>query len=61
MRKLLMTLPFIWLAGLVAAAVGYVMNIISIVHSINDPYTPMFVVRCVGIFFAPLGAVLGYF
>ena len=43
------------------AITGWIMNIVEIVHSISDPITGMFVFRCVGVFFAPLGAILGYF
>lgn len=47
-----------WIAGFV----GWCMNIAAIVHSIADPtVTPMLIVRIVGVFAAPLGAVLGYF
>ena len=52
------------LVGLViiaAMVIGWVMNIIEIVQTVADPITGMFVLRCVGIVVAPLGAVLGYF
>jgi len=51
------------LVGLVAAfalAIGWVINIITIVNHINDPVTGMQVLRAVGIFVAPLGGILGY-
>jgi len=41
--------------------VGWVWNIVKIIAVVNDPITGMFVFRCVGVVFAPLGAVLGYF
>lgn len=47
-------------AIVVAGFVGWVLNIASIVGLIGDPITTMFIARCVGVFFAPLGAVLGY-
>lgn len=48
---------FVVIAGLV----GWVMNIVDVVNSDFDPITGMLVVRIVGIFIPPLGAVLGYF
>jgi len=44
----------------VAAIVGWVRNIIDIVHTVSDPLTGLFILRCVGIVVAPLGAILGY-
>ena len=44
-----------------AGLIGWCMNIAGMMHMINDPtITPMLVARIVGIFFVPLGAVLGY-
>ena len=45
-----------WFAGIV----GWILNIISIVHTVSDPITGLFIARCVGVFAAPLGAILGY-
>ena len=42
-------------------AIGWVINIIEVVATIADPITGLFILRCVGIVFFPLGAVLGYF
>lgn len=39
---------------------GWVSNIVQIVNHLSDPITGMFILRCVGIFVAPLGAVLGF-
>ena len=44
-----------------AGIVGWVMNIFDIVAAVSGPITAMFILRCVGIFVAPLGAILGYF
>jgi len=44
----------------VAAIVGWVMNIITIAHSSFDVLTGMLILRIVGIFVGPLGAILGY-
>lgn len=46
----------------ITAVVGWIMNIAKIVGTLGDPtVTPMFVARIVGVFLAPLGAVLGFF
>jgi hypothetical protein len=39
---------------------GWVWNIVKLVHSTFDPLTGMVVARAIGIFVAPLGAVLGF-
>jgi len=45
----------------VAAILGWIMNVVAVFNMTgNSEVTTMFVARCVGIFFAPLGAVLGY-
>lgn len=41
--------------------VGWISNIIKLIYSDFDPLTGMVVGRVIGIFFAPLGAILGYF
>ena len=46
----------VWLVGLV----GWVWNIVRMVGYIGDPLTVEFAIRAVGVFLAPLGAVLGY-
>ena len=40
--------------------IGWVMNIVKIVGAELVPITTIFVIRVVGIFVPPLGAVLGY-
>jgi hypothetical protein len=50
-----------YVAVIVLGVIGWVMNITTIVSHINDPVTGMTVLRAVGIFLFPLGAVLGYF
>jgi len=47
---------FVW----IAAIVGWVWNVIKIFNLIEDPITGLFILRCVGVFAAPLGAILGY-
>jgi hypothetical protein len=46
----------IWLA----AVIGWILNIVTLAQSSFDVLTGMLVLRVVGIFVAPLGAVLGY-
>lgn len=53
-------LLFGYVVALIAAVIGWVMNIIALVHMFNGDITPLFIGRIVGIFFAPLGAILGY-
>jgi hypothetical protein len=43
-----------------AALAGWVMNIITIAHSSFDVLTGMLVLRIVGIFVGPIGAILGW-
>lgn len=43
-----------------AAALGWVFNIMAIWHSIDNPITAKFILRCIGIFVIPIGAILGY-
>jgi len=49
-----------YLALLVVGVIGYVMNVVSFVNSLGGELNAMFVARIVGIFAAPLGAILGY-
>jgi hypothetical protein len=44
----------------IAAVYGWVMNIVAIAHSEFIPLTGLLVLRVVGIFIGPLGAVLGW-
>ena len=46
---------------LLAGVVGWIMNIVTIAHANFNEITGMFILRIIGIFVAPLGAVLGYF
>lgn len=39
---------------------GWIANVVKIFWIINDPVTGLFIARCVGVFVAPLGVVLGY-
>lgn len=45
---------------LVAGIVGWVANLVQVFHMANDPVTGMFIFKCIAIFVAPVGAVLGW-
>ncbi len=53
------TVAFIWLVTVILIAVGWVMNIIALAHA--SAVTVLVVLRIIGIFVPPLGAILGYF
>ena len=44
---------------LLAALVGYILNIVEIAQNFNE-ITGIMVVRIIGIFLAPIGVILGY-
>lgn len=44
----------------VAMTVGWVMNIVTIWKLMDNEVTTKFIIRVVGIFVFPIGAVLGY-
>jgi hypothetical protein len=50
----------IFLALGVGGIVGWILNIFAILHMVSGPLTTLFVLRIVGIFAFPLGAILGY-
>lgn len=54
------TLFLIWLVVLAIGGYGWVMNVIEITRSDFGNITGMLVMRIIGVFMAPLGAVLGY-
>jgi hypothetical protein len=39
---------------------GWIANIVAVINTIHGPIDAMFIARCVGIFAAPLGGILGY-
>lgn len=49
-----------WILIVAIATVGWVMNIVKLVGMLDGEVTTMFIARIVGVFAAPLGAVLGY-
>lgn len=52
----------IWLVLIIGAIfeVGWVLNIIALVHMLGGPVTAMFIARIVGIPVSILGAILGW-
>lgn len=45
---------------LILAVFGYFANIAAIYHTMDFPLTGKFILRCAGVFLAPIGAVLGF-
>jgi len=56
-----LTVALLWLAIIVAALVGWVMNIVAIFHSNFSSITGELVLRVIGVFVAPLGSIMGLF
>jgi hypothetical protein len=50
----------LYIAAFVSMAIGWVANIVQIVHMIHEPVTTELVIRIVGVFAAPVGSVLGW-
>jgi hypothetical protein len=46
---------------MLAAIVGYILNIVKIIGLIGQEISAEIVVRCVGVFFVPMGAIVGWF
>lgn len=55
------TALLVYVGVLLGLVIGWVMNIVSIVGSLSDPITGLFIARLVGTVVFPLGGVLGYF
>jgi hypothetical protein len=56
------SLATVWILIVLAAIVGWVMNVVKLIGMIGDGgITTMFVARIVGVPVGPLGAILGYF
>lgn len=53
-------IQFIIVLVALAGVAGWVMNIVDIVQSDFSPLTTLLVLRFIGVFVPPLGAVLGY-
>ena len=41
--------------------IGWIANIVKLIGMIHGEITAMFIARAVGVFAAPVGAILGYF
>ena len=51
----------IWFTLCAAAVTGWILNVVTIAHTGLSDMTGMLILRVVGIFMLPLGAILGYF
>ena len=51
---------FGFFATIAALAIGWIFNVVAIWHSIDNPITAKFILRCIGIFVFPIGGILGY-
>lgn len=61
-RKLSVILPWpLFLLLFAAMFWGYILNIVSVWNGSFTPLTGEMVLRVIGIFVAPLGAIVGYF
>lgn len=58
--KSLSTFEFVIGLVAIALAAGWLLNIGKVLLSLDGDVTAMFIARIVGIFFAPLGGVLGW-
>jgi hypothetical protein len=45
---------------MIAAAIGWIANVVQIVHLAGGPVTTLFIVKIVGVFAPPLGAIMGW-
>lgn len=54
------TMVIAYLAAIVGGLIGWVMNIVAVVHMVGGPMTTMLVARIVGIPVFILGAILGW-
>ncbi len=44
----------------VLAIIGWVANIVQVIHLSTAAITGVFILKCIGIFVAPLGVILGW-
>jgi hypothetical protein len=61
MKRGFTTIEIITLITVLFAGFGWIWNVVKIAQTGFDTLTGMFIARCIGVFVAPLGAVLGYF
>lgn len=45
----------------IATVVGWVINLVEVIQMTVEPITTLFVVKAIGIFVGPLGAIMGLF
>ena len=55
-----LTVIFLYIGLVIASLTGWIWNIVKLSDLGLDPLTGEVVIRVVGIFVAPLGAVMGY-
>jgi len=46
---------------ILALIVGWANNFVEVIKGANDPITVLYVIKCIGVFVFPLGALLGLF
>lgn len=56
-----LSLGLFWLVLVVGGLIGWILNIVDIANSDFENVTGMLVLRIIGVFVAPLGAILGWF
>lgn len=56
MHPITLAIFIVWVISLT----GWIMNIVAIAGSSFDVITGMLVIRIIGVFIAPIGAVLGF-
>lgn len=49
------------IATVIAAILGWALNLMAVFNTVNDPVTGTFIIRCIGVIVAPIGALLGWF
>lgn len=59
--KSLFAIPFAMFAFWIAVIVGWIINIVQLFSTSFEPLTAVAVLRVVGVFVPPLGAIMGYF
>ena len=52
--------PTLNVVFVLAVFYGWVMNLYAIWHTVDNPIAGKFILRCIGIFVPPIGAILGY-
>ncbi len=50
----------VYLAIAGTLVVGWIMNIMTIWHTLDGPLTAKLILRCIGVFVFPVGGILGY-